>query len=130
MTEQQLDKITQKALEDLSRERTSAWNRGLAEYIREIAKEAARVYNFKELNNYQDFKKCLLHGAQDWQQYAYGGSSLIYDEDICNRLCTKSEKRRFKNGLLDPAKNKLWMDIQARALWQAAQYLQNAYWEV
>ena len=53
------------------------------------------------------------------KQYSYGGSALISDVDICRRLCSPSEIKKTKNGKRRPNKQENWMDIQARALYQA-----------
>lgn len=90
----------------------SAWERGIILYASEI------------LNNIQDdgevTEKHLLNGACDWKEYSEGGCSLIYDEDICHRLCTPSEIKRKRGGELPPNSHETWLDVQARALYQAA----------
>ena len=40
--------------------------------------------------------------------------------DICKRLCSPSEQRKTKNGERKPNANEEWLDVQARALCQAA----------
>lgn len=62
----------------------------------------------------------LLNGAADWSQYSWGGSSLIYNGDIAERLCTPSELKRKRGGELAPNSREQWLDVQARALAQAA----------
>ena len=42
----------------------------------------------------------LLNGAQNWEQYSYGGCAEVYDGDICERLCTESEKKKTHGGEL------------------------------
>lgn len=52
-----------------------------------------------------------------------GGNSLIYDQDIANRLATPSEIKRVtrKDGSLrKPNASEEWLDTQARALYQAS----------
>ena len=90
---------------------SSAWRKGVIEYAKEILSD---LPDGKEIN-----KANLLNGADSWKQYSYGGCSLIYDEDICKRLCSPSEQKRKKYGELDPNANELWIDVQARALMQA-----------
>ena len=60
-----------------------------------------------------------LANADDWNAFSWGGSSLIYDYDIAERLCTPSELKRTKNGERKPNAREDWLDTQARALYQA-----------
>lgn len=67
--------------------------------------------------------KILLNGAADWSAYSYGGCALVYNEDIARRYCTPSELRRVTraDGTISARANarESWLDVQARALWQA-----------
>ena len=72
----------------------------------------------------------LLNGADNWAQYSWGGCSFIYDGYIADRLCTPSEWKKTNGGLRRPNKNELWLDVQARALRQAAWMLWNLTGEV
>lgn len=64
-------------------------------------------------------EKQLLEGAIDWFQYSYGGCSLIYNWDIAKRLCTKSQFVKTGEGRKNPNSKETWLDVQARALYQA-----------
>jgi hypothetical protein len=100
----------------------SAWDKGVRSYAKElfdnyienlnIDKETVWIGKIKE--------KDLLNGAKDWYEYSYGGCAYIYDFDICERLCSASEQRKTKNGERKPNANEEWLDVQARALYQAA----------
>ena len=90
----------------------SAWNRGVIRY-------ALELINSIEVGEEITEKK-MLNGAENWKQYSYGGCALIYDKDICHRLCTPSEIKKTKNGERNPNKHETWVDVQARALYQAA----------
>ena len=68
----------------------------------------------------QDLKKLLLNGAESWTNYSWSGCALCYDEDIAKHYCTPSELKKTKNGYYRPNKNESWLDVQARALYQAA----------
>ena len=93
----------------------SAWNRGVA------------VYATMLLENFEgdDFvgssadRKALLNGADNWRQYSYGGCALIYDGDIAETLCSPSELKKVKGGERQPNSSENWLDVQARALYQA-----------
>ena len=68
----------------------------------------------------------LLNGASDWAQYSWGGSSLIYDGDIAARLCCPSELKKTRNGERRPNAREEWLDVQARALFQACNRVKKA----
>ena len=106
----------------------SAWDRGVKEYAEEFVFD-----DLSEVIEYEGWpgvptdgsllKDALLNGASDWSQYSWGGSSLIYNEDIAERLCTPSELKKYNargGGSYIPGNNKEeLLDIQARALNQA-----------
>ena len=100
----------------------SAWNRGVMRYALELINSAEIGEEITE--------KSLLHGAKDWKEYSYGGCSLIYDVDICRRLCTPSEIKKTKEGDRRPNKQETWLDTQARALYQAARLILKIKGEV
>jgi len=91
----------------------SAWKRGVKDYALELACNAEN-----ELTP-ENVESELLNGAKDWRQYSYGGCSAIYDADIAERLCAPSELKRKKGGDLQPSTRETWLDVQARALFQA-----------
>ena len=79
-----------------------------------------------EYGSIQSLEADLLNGAQDWNQYSWGGCSLIYDEDIAKRVCTLSELKKTRNGERRPNSREEWLDTQARALSQAARHIRRA----
>ena len=90
----------------------SKWEKGVIVYALELLEDIGEDEEITEAR--------LLNGADNWSQYSWGGCSLIYDEDICERLATPSEQKKTKNGQYRPNKNEEWLDTQARALHQAA----------
>ncbi|MCI8630598.1 MAG: hypothetical protein HFE57_14105 [Firmicutes bacterium] len=112
--------IRQQIINSLTR---SAWDKGVLVYALELFDNYIETSDIDSIN--QITEKDLLQGAKDWQQYSRGGFSLIYDEDICKRLSTPSEQKRTRYGELKPNSNKDWLDIQARALYQAAQIVRS-----
>ena len=70
--------------------------------------------------NEKELKEWLLNGAMDWEDYSYGGCSLIYDSQIAERLCTPSELKKKDGGRLEPNSQESWLDVQTRALRQAS----------
>lgn len=97
----------------------SAWDRGVNAYALELLDNLAAALAWQQLEQIpEDWKTCkadVLNGASDWSAFSWGGSSLIYDYDIAERLCTPSELKRTKK----PNAREDWLDTQARALYQA-----------
>lgn len=69
--------------------------------------------------NAEAFKRLLLNGANDWRVYSYGGGAIISDFEIARRLCTPSEFKKRHKGDYAPSRGENWLDVQARALYQA-----------
>ena len=103
-----LKEIIMKELEN--KKVRSAWDKGVNEYAIEL---------LEGLESKEITKETLLNGALNWEEYSWGGCSLIYDEDICNRLSNNTEKKITRNGERKPNKYEEWLDVQARALFQA-----------
>lgn len=115
----------------------SCWAAGVKEYASEILDtlENAEEWNRKEnpeyIYNYTASKQNhadALNGAKDWAQYSRGGWSLVYDGDIARTLCTPSELKRLTykgGGIKDPNAREDWLDVQARALFQAQKLLDD-----
>jgi hypothetical protein len=99
----------------------SAWKRGVRAYALEMIEGAEG-----ELASVTDLKKELLNGAESWRAYSYGGCALIYDGDIAERLCAPSEYKRTREGERAPNSRESWLDVQARALGQAATLIASA----
>lgn len=78
------------------------------------------------LGDRTELKKYLLNGAENWKQYSWGGCGLIYDTDIARRYCTPSELKKTRDGERNPNGREQWLDVQARALNQAAHIAINA----
>ena len=114
-----------KALEN--RNDRSAWNKGVTLYAFELLDEYEERAEYEKRNaeSRKEFKEWLLNGAYDWNAYSWGGSSLIYNEDIAERLCTPSELKRCRDGERRPNRSEVWLDTQARALSQAAHRLSS-----
>lgn len=94
----------------------SKWADGVRQYSLDLMETLPDDW---EYSNDNLLHKELLNGAGDWKAYSWGGCSLIYDADICERTATESEKKRTKGGQLKPNKSEQWLDVQARALFQA-----------
>ena len=94
----------------------SPWSKGVKLYALELIEdmEATREFYASPAD-----KKDLLNGADDWSQFSYGGCSLIYNQDIAERLCSLSGYKRTEEGKNPPNARENWLDVQARALYQA-----------
>ena len=100
---------------------TSAYKRGVKEYTDELLDNLEeRAQSYERLpKNEKELEEWLLNGAMSWDEYSYGGCSLIYNGDIAERLCTPSELKKKDGGRLAPNSNESWLDVQIRALYQA-----------
>lgn len=114
------------------REQRSAWRRGVTAYALELLEKLKEgvdggYISADDLNTPADFSRALLNGASDWSVYSWGGCSLIYNCDIAARLCCPSELKKTREGKRRPNSREEWLDVQARALTQAARVVRNAY---
>lgn len=124
--ESTLDKV---AAELEAQKDRSAWGRGVNAYALELLEELRERAAY-EGRNPEPGKECrewMLNGAQDWNQYSWGGSSLIYNGDIAERLCTPSELKKTRHGERRPNSREEWLDTQARALTQACNRVARVY---
>ena len=102
----------------------SAWSRGVHAYAVEMVEA---LDDGADLANEVMLQKELLNGAQSWAQYSEGGCALIHDADIAERLCPPSELKRVRGGERAPNGRETWLDVQARALWQAHKVVEKAW---
>lgn len=108
----------------------SAWDRGVRLYALELIDSMEERSQWDVEPFPYTLKECrrwMLNGAADWQQYSEGGCSLCYDVDIAKRLCTPSELKKTDNGRKAPNARESWIDVQTRALYQAAARVEDAH---
>lgn len=112
-----------------ARKDRSAWDRGVTAYALELVDEleGLAAYEGRNPENGKECREWMLNGARDWSQYSWGGSSLIYDSDIAERLCTPSELEKTRHGERRPNSREEWLDTQARALYQACERVSRLY---
>lgn len=124
------DTIFKKMYEELeARKDRSAWNKGVTLYAFELVQELEERAAYEERNP-EPGKECrewMLNGARNWDEYSWGGSSLIYNRDIAERLCCPSELKKTRSGERRPNSREEWLDTQARALYQACNRVANLY---
>ena len=108
-----------------SEKQRSAWDKGVTQYALELVEQLDEqidggYFDELDLTESKKVRAALLNGAENWSQYSWGGCSLIYDGDIAERLCCPSELKKTRNGERRPNSREEWLDVQARALRQAA----------
>lgn len=109
----------------------SAWSHGVEAYALDLVDELEEAteggyFDLSDLEAPEQVNRAMLNGARDWNQYSWGGSSLCYDGQIAERLCTPSELKKTRNGERRPNRNEEWLDVQARALFQASNRVKKA----
>lgn len=110
----------------------SAWGRGVKKYAFDILDDLKQIAEYEgeplQLDgaSFEQFENIALNGAENWQEFSRGGLALIYDGDIAKRLCTKTELKKTNDGEKQPNSRETWLDVQARALYQAARLVYKA----
>lgn len=109
----------------------SAWNKGVQAYAFELLADLDQAirdgyFSVNDLEDSKTLEAQLLNGASDWSAYSWGGCSFVYDSDIAERLCTPSELKKVRGGERRPNSREEWLDVQARALRQAARHIIRA----
>lgn len=99
----------------------STWSKAVKIYAYEIVESLDEDENGEVDTN----EESILNGADDWNAYSWGGSSLIYDADIAERTCSPSELKKVKGGERRPNSREEWLDVQAKALYQAARLIRR-----
>lgn len=116
-----------------NRRARSAWDKGVNLYALDLLADLEDGECLRGLPAADTVGACaalsdrMLSGARDWDAYSYGGCALIYNGDIAARLCSPSEFRRTRGGEWNPNRRESWLDVQARALHQAALLIWHAY---
>lgn len=104
-----------------------AWNNGVKWYALYLLKKANEYCEY--MPDWEDCEKHLLNGASDWKQYSNGGCALVCNEEIAKVLCSPSELKRVtrKDGTIRQKANscETWLDVQARALYQACNLIKS-----
>lgn len=68
----------------------------------------------------KDLYKCA-------HESSWGGSHLCYDYDIARHYCTPSELKRTRDGQRRPNASEDWLDVQARAIYQALSKIRHLW---
>ena len=99
----------------------SAWDKAVTLYALDLLEDVQEgADNMERLPlDGAELERWALNGASCWEQYSNGGCSICYDADIAARVCTPSELKRTDGGMNAPNSRETWLDVQARALYQA-----------
>lgn len=99
----------------------SAWDKGVTLYALDLLEDVQEgADNMERLPlDGAELEQWALNGASCWEQYSDGSCSLCYNADIAARVCTPSELKRKHGGAYEPNSRETWLDVQARALYQA-----------
>lgn len=104
----------------------SKWQKAVQEDASWLLEELSNSYHDEFLNDtmsfgsIEGFERVLRMGADTWKDFSEGGGALIYNKDIAEHYCTPSELKKTHNGERRPNSRESWLDVQARAFWQAA----------
>ena len=112
-----------------ARKERSAWGRGVNAYAVDLVDnlQERAAYEGRNPEPGKECREWMLNGARDWSEYSWGGSALIYDGDIAERLCSPSELKKTRHGERRPNSREEWLDVQARALYQACNRVSSIY---
>ena len=107
-------------------EARSCWSKAVHSYVDELIDNIDnyfyknnKIINYNFVNDFYKLKSICLNGADNWSSYSWGGCSLVYNYDIARRCCTPSEFKKTREGMRAPNSRENWLDVQARALYQA-----------
>ena len=106
----------------LNRKDRSAWDKGVTMYALDLINDLECYGYDMGSDDYMSrsiIKNAMLNGAGDWANFSWSGCSLVYNSDICDRLCNNTEKIRTGYGDKAPNRSETWLDVQTRALYQA-----------
>lgn len=114
------------------RNKGSVWKRAVKEDAIRLLDYFVEYYSINEGENVNfdvpNFAE-LRQGAKDWVQFSYGGCAYVWDTDIAQHYCTPSELKKVQDkegGVKKPNSKENWLDVQARALFQAEYLIREA----
>ena len=111
-----------KNLKEKEKKARSKWGKAVLQDAQWLLENVIEGYD----EPYELSEKLVLNGAENWNQFSWGGSALVYNGEIAEHYSTPSEAKNFwgltKDGGVKRDTNTAGehlLDIQARALRQA-----------
>lgn len=89
----------------------SAWDKAVTLYALDLLEDVQEGAD--------NMERLPFDGAELERWALNGGCSLCYNADIATRVCTSSELKRTDGGMNNPNSRETWLNVQARALYQA-----------
>lgn len=71
----------------------STWDRGVQAYALELL-EDVKDSDLEKVTDRKGLEKLLLNGARNWEHFSRSGCSLVWREDIAERLYPPSQRDR------------------------------------
>lgn len=117
-----------------------AWDKGLREYavwyiLNPIALDGDDTQ--RQDWNVSSLRELILNGAKDyqnphseyraWVRYSEGGCAIISNYEIARVLCSPSVFKKVEKSIENGTSDTNWVEIQARALYQAAQLIYETF---
>ena len=119
-----------KNLKEKEKKARSKWSKAVLQDAQWLLKNVIEGY-IKNGEEVEINEKILLYGAENWKEFSWGGSALIYNGEIAEHYSTPSELKFWgftKDGGVKRDTNTVGehlFDIQARALRQAWWAIRN-----
>ena len=119
-----------KNLEEKEKKARSKWKKAVLQDAQRLLENVIEGY-MEDGEEVEINEKLLLNGAENWKQYSWYGSALIYNGEIAEHYSTPSELKFWgftKDGGVKRDTNTAGehlLDIQARALYQAWRAIRN-----
>ena len=105
----------------------SAWSKAVTLYALDLLEDIQGHANEHERFPVDgaELELWALNGANNWHHYSAGACSLVWSGDIAARVCTPSMYKRKHGGAYEPNSRETWLDVQARALYQACNRIRS-----
>ena len=120
-----------KNLKEKEKKARSKWSKAVLQDAQGLLKNVIEGY-MKDGEKVEINEKLLLNGAENWKEFSWNGSALIYNGEIAEHYSTPSELKFWgftnKHGVVKRDTNTAGehlLDIQARALYQAWRAIHN-----
>ena len=119
-----------KNLKEKEKKARSKWSKAVLQDAQGLLKNVIEGY-MKDGEKVEINEKLLLNGAENWKEFSWNGSALIYNGEIAEHYSTPSELKFWgftKDGGVKRETNTAGehlFDIQARALYQAWREIRN-----